>query len=797
MRWLRRAGSKPGDRTDDPSGSLFRPAAEVPTPRLAVALLLVAVAVMWSHHHMITNGIFTMSDDLLDQYYPLVSDLFGRLREGTVPQWSPGILLGYPAMGAPDAHVFSPFHWPFLILPANVAVAVMVFSTTMSAALFFFLLGRQLGLSRIGSASAAVLWITSPSTAYMLQQPMALATVPWFPLVLAGWDRACRTGDGRWVAVAGGALGLAMLGGQWQLVYWWVVFLVIYAAVFILPRRPVHDIAANLARGLAGGAGLCVVALLTAAISMFPALELLRDSIRTTLAGDERVLVMDASYAQVVPALIHVLLGWPFGGQLLGAEGEYVIVGLLPVALAWLACGRGRSSENRWLGLCALFLLLALAAVFPPARLCVQNLPGNHFRHPERIAALFACGVAVLAGRGVERLLGRDSGSRHWGWLAWIAFAGVARGWLVRGTFDRVEIVREALAVALLIAAGLVATHLFWRRALTAGSLALVAVGAAIPMFEPGAAQPVISPLHGGGSLRVGPKGETGPWPPWYGAHIPTDDEAGPTRVLCLHCPGEDNVLLQTGHQTPQGYVSLRPARIERLLYARQRVESDEIDTQATIGRRQSLLDLLNVRFLLLPEALFERGFTEPRQRASLSVVSRVGDLLLVENATRLPRSFFMSHGVAVSSGDEAYARIQRHGFDPRRELVLESEVAIENAPESSDAPALVPASVIRYDPEEVQVRVNAPGTGWLVLLDRYAAGWSAEVNGGATPIYRANYLFRAVRVAAGESQVTFRYRSPRFWWGATLSLIGLGVAAAATVSIARGHARPAETASA
>ncbi len=50
-------------------------------------------------------------------------------------------------------------------------------------------------------------------------------------------------------------------------------------------------------------------------------------------------------------------------------------------------------------------------------------------------------------------------------------------------------------------------------------------------------------------------------------------------------------------------------------------------------------------------------------------------------------------------------------------------------------------------------------GDGFVVLSDQFYPGWRAYVDGRESPIYRANYLFRAVPVPAGEHVVEFTYQ--------------------------------------
>lgn len=67
------------------------------------------------------------------------------------------------------------------------------------------------------------------------------------------------------------------------------------------------------------------------------------------------------------------------------------------------------------------------------------------------------------------------------------------------------------------------------------------------------------------------------------------------------------------------------------------------------------------------------------------------------------------------------------------------------------------------YESERVTLQITAPAPAYLVLADAWYPGWTAAVDGKATPIYRANIMFRAVAVPAGDSQVVFQFE-PRLW---------------------------------
>jgi uncharacterized membrane protein YfhO len=68
-------------------------------------------------------------------------------------------------------------------------------------------------------------------------------------------------------------------------------------------------------------------------------------------------------------------------------------------------------------------------------------------------------------------------------------------------------------------------------------------------------------------------------------------------------------------------------------------------------------------------------------------------------------------------------------------------------------------------------IDVNAPQPGYLVLTDAYYPGWIATVDGQAVEIERANIMFRAVRVPAGQHSVEFHYQPQSLSLGLLISI--------------------------
>jgi hypothetical protein len=67
-------------------------------------------------------------------------------------------------------------------------------------------------------------------------------------------------------------------------------------------------------------------------------------------------------------------------------------------------------------------------------------------------------------------------------------------------------------------------------------------------------------------------------------------------------------------------------------------------------------------------------------------------------------------------------------------------------------------ARITAWYPGRIEIEVNAPSAGVVVLNDIYYPGWIAEVDGRHSPVLRADVLFRGVEVAEGTHRVVFRF---------------------------------------
>jgi len=79
--------------------------------------------------------------------------------------------------------------------------------------------------------------------------------------------------------------------------------------------------------------------------------------------------------------------------------------------------------------------------------------------------------------------------------------------------------------------------------------------------------------------------------------------------------------------------------------------------------------------------------------------------------------------------------------------------------------------TLVSQNSDSIRVDVDSNQTGWLVISDVWYPGWKAYIDQKETPIWHANYLFRAVNLPAGKHTIIFDYRPLSFLIGTILSI--------------------------
>jgi hypothetical protein len=141
---------------------------------------------------------------------------------------------------------------------------------------------------------------------------------------------------------------------------------------------------------------------------------------------------------------------------------------------------------------------------------------------------------------------------------------------------------------------------------------------------------------------------------------------------------------------------------------------------------------------------------------------------------------------LSASSPAQARSLVLEGGLDFDQMVVLEglTELPVDDCQKSiranpqaneamNEAPAIEQAviQVAGTNPNRLEFRSSSRTPVWLVLSDVWYPGWQGRVDGKPVQLLRANYLFQALRVPAGEHQIVLVYQPLAFWGGAALSL--------------------------
>jgi hypothetical protein len=199
-------------------------------------------------------------------------------------------------------------------------------------------------------------------------------------------------------------------------------------------------------------------------------------------------------------------------------------------------------------------------------------------------------------------------------------------------------------------------------------------------------------------------------------------------------------------------------APVESLLEARylqgQKVQYSTADLLASI---RPWLNLLAARYIVAPTAIDTEGF-------GFEKVLTSGSVSVLENETAMPWVYAVPSFQVVGQEQQILQLLRSGSVDLRSTVLLEEEPEARAA--TAQATSVEVQLVERNGHDgRFRFRVIADQPVWLVLSENYYPDWNAYVDGEQTQILRANYLWQAVAVAAGEHDVDFRFESAVLKW--------------------------------
>jgi hypothetical protein len=709
---------------------------------VAAGFLLVALVLLlhWriltpdlGERHSLDPGDFTA------QFYAFDRAEAKQLRSGQLPLWEPCMNSGHPFLADVQAAVFYPISFLTVLSMAwggdsLFALELEVVAHFCLAAIFTYLFARRTIRHRGGAFLSACAFVFGGYlTGYPSLQLAILKTDVWLPLILlgleAGVTRLETAARHAWLPFLGAGLayGLAILAGHPQSAMY-----VGYASIGYLLFRLWGP---SLRRRLPPALALFFLAALgLSAAQWLPSLEYMRLSTRATVSYQE------ASNGLALTDLLQLVL----------PSQSALYVGVVPLLLAALALPLvPRRPVRFWIGLGLVALLLAFGGNLFFYSVFYLLVPGfGLFRGQERAAFLVSYALAMLGGYGLAGLCRRPL--PRWapkvvaaaclGALGWICPGYI--GWLAAGQANYSPFywsMQQGVYLFLCLAGALVLVS--WRG--RGGSARWFVVGmlflTLLDLFTANASR---NQEHRLPVELVAPSALI--------EKMQADD-----GLFRVHNDGQfaANLGCQYDLEATGGPSPLRLERYSRFYW--------EVP-------KEFVWRLLNVRYVVSPNSALH----VPSE--VVATESRDEELFYLHRlATTAPRAWVVHEVEIIPEEGDALARLSDWRFDPFGAAVLPAALEAPLGPtDSQAAPSVV--HWIGREPARLELTVELPADGLLVLSEVYYPGWRATVDGRPVEILRADVTLRALRLAAGQHVVELAYRPYTVAIGLVISAVTL-----------------------
>lgn len=709
--------------------------------------LLLALCVIWLLLNF--NVLFTgrvLPWDAIDQFYPTVYFNAHTLRSGQWPWWNSYIYGGYAQIGDPQGMLFSPLLMAWMLLRESPGAVwfcwgVLLHLLLGGAAMLELL--RRHGANALGSLVGATVFMAGGVAASRLEHTPCVIAYAYVPLVLL----AIRHVVARPSVWRGCVLGLAagaMVTQLVQVTYLFVLMIAAYAAVAVVRQWSGDDTARRRKLGLS-----LLVALVVAVIIGLPQLvfswAVLSLSNRTELP-----LSLATVGSLDLRSFAFLLHPNAFNGLRDMAHAPvdvvegFLYIGVVPLlALFGLKRVWAEGTSRRTLaffGLVAIVASIYMLGTHTPVYGWLYSwLPGLvHFRRPADAAYLLNFALAFVSGIAASRI---DLQSRRE--LTMLLL--VATIWLA--------ILATSMHHGSSFVCVAVAAFALWRLRTPGSDWRAVLWLMAVLVAD-------YRSFNLNGTFNETPNGAgrfaQNPAVRYLADRLASAHGGLPERITTNNTQTNwDNTGIVAGIASTQGYNPLRYALYEAWYGPRESSNAAVAIAPYNAGPANRLDDLLGVRYMVVGHRTDLPPYTPPPR---YHLVQAGNDVDLWRSDTTYPRFLNPTTSRSLGVGEwPVVAEFEATDFaatvwlTPRdNEDFLAGQVA------STACGGLVDIELRSVAHTRMELHTLSTEAGWVVAAELDYPGWEAELDGEPLHVHRANGMFRAVCVPAGDHHLSF-----------------------------------------
>lgn len=749
---------------------------------------------VWFGDGMIFDGKVPFFRDLSTYTFPIKFSLAKSFQAGELPLWDRHIASGFPLLAAFQPGAFYPPNLVFYIFSFFDSVRFIFFFHYLVAATGGYFLCRWWKYPIHLSIITATLFTIGGTTVSLSNLLNHFQTAVWLPWMVLFWERALQCRSWRNFIVLSLVLLCALLGGSPE-IYLLSLGLLLIDGVRLRYQNPSVTITAVVGWMIA--ANILVVALGMA--QFLPTFELLSHSRR-----DQPIPIQEATAWSLNPTSLigmffpdkEVDTSIPIGMRLFFAPEIPLFLTHYLGVLSLVAIGAwcfliSRKEFFVTLSLIVGSLVLALGNNTPVYGFLFDVLPAlRSIRFPEKFFFLTYAGLLFVVGRGLFVFHQTSAAKRRIPLLfslgillLWVTIYGLLR--LNPELLQRIASPQPGepsgiASVATTHAA--ILFHLERQIAITVVILLLLVcetknllsstlfhVGiVAVAVFDLGLAhkpfQFLLDPalVTKSKMLPVSFRADGTRlfyYPPGGNLHPSFVSVLGRPPFVKATALNAENLLPNTGVMYGFDYFQEIDA-LTRQPY------NDFLNfaNLASPDRRVKLLRALNVRYVISFRELKATGLTLSRQ-----IPEQYSWLYEVKDP--VPRVYIASATLHETQPAKILRLLSDPQFDPTKQVIVDTSTQL--APQGISQGN---AAIKIYRNNQVQIDAQLSEPGILVLTDAFYPGWKVHVDGKEQKIMRANYLFRAVELPAGNHKVEFIYDPESFKVGLIISLCTAGL---------------------
>jgi hypothetical protein len=740
---------------------------------VAAAVAVLAGAVLLGATWALPSGtvLGAAHTDMAGQFVAWRAFAADSLRYGELPLWNPYTYAGQPFLGGFQSALLYPPNLIFLVLPLERAINFAILAHLLLLGWGVYAWASRRGFARPAALACA---IGMPLSGVVFPHVYAghlsnLCTLAWAPWMFAGLEQAWRGRSLAGLLLASAAICLQILAGHVQYVF----FLAIAAGLHALVASGFD--ASVRARALPAVAVAGILACTLAAAQLFPGLAAGAEGVRQ----GRLEYAFAASFSLPPENLLTAVAPGFFGDTLAGAQPYWgrcypwemsLYIGVAGIAFALLGVWRrydatesaaatrpSRARED--LTVAGLLLLLALGRHLPLHAWLYEWVPGfGHFRGMSKFtfpAMLFAM---MAAGAGMDALIrGRVRGR-----VPAIVALAAAAGLGLLGFWLRLEpAVIERLFGWVSARAGddLMAPPTFPPGGALYASWSLLRASALCAVIGTGVLLAGLRPLFGWLAVAVLPL-ETLHFAKTQFATMPVSAampeelrefisaQGGDYRVLNLLRPNNGYLL---GAPDLWGNDPGVLKRYAEFMTFTQGGNPDAATQNLAFTVIPPIYSMLRTQFAFVPTAAGAdvKEVPDPMRRVQIVPDYRV-----------------------LSGRDAMFAELVAPGFNPRTTVLLEREPN----PRPAGTPNSGSAWLISASSSSLTIGAEVAAPALLLITDLYSRDWHARPLPGSVQatyeILPANYVLRAIPLAAGQHRIEVVYAPRSFRVGLAVSAI-------------------------